>query len=691
MIIDKIHIKGFGKLQDKKLEFKNGINIVFGKNEAGKTTIHRFIEAMLFGFHREQAKIRKYNSEYDIYKPEGISEYGGEMILKKGRKSYKIDRRFSNRETMVFYDHDQKIDLTQSLPFDNVYKVSDLSSWLGISYRNFLNTVYLTQIDSFMDRTYYTQIEKELIRGNDRKMSSAIFNKAINWINDERSKIGSESRKKTSEYGKTISKLEELEKEKNQILELEKELAELIKNVQNYRLQKSNLISQLDKQLEFKEKMDLKKKYERYSEFQIKKNDFESLKKELEYYAPYKNYSEREYADLKELEFKIDGLKNQLSEIKKNEKVCLNELKDIEKSFKSKKIVSALSFLAAILSIGGLLFIKGFSNISLLFGLVVIAFAIVLSYINIFKISQKKKYKLDGLKNIQIRADDIEIIKQKLNRKLRDFRDEVACINANDYRAGLEKKQTYYQLFNKKCEDEVLISRLKDEFVGFNYDRNKALELDLLDDEMEIQDINILKKAIEEVQRELDYTEGLLNGSYDGKRSLVDIQTDIDYYEKRKEFLEFEIEAHKNAASLLEKLRESENQLETDDYQKLYDESIYKITNGKYSTLIIKENGDIELKEDITGKNWSMDNLSAGTKEQIFLAIRLSLRKIMKYKERYPMIVDEAFVKYDDDRLRYTFEALNGDEDDQIIVFTCSNREKNLLDDMGLEYNLVKI
>ncbi|WP_147590050.1 ATP-binding protein, partial [Clostridium polynesiense] len=46
MIIEKIRIKSFGKLKNKDLNLKPGINIIYGENEKGKSTIQGFIKVM---------------------------------------------------------------------------------------------------------------------------------------------------------------------------------------------------------------------------------------------------------------------------------------------------------------------------------------------------------------------------------------------------------------------------------------------------------------------------------------------------------------------------------------------------------------------------------------------------------------------------------------------------------------------
>ena len=47
-----LHIDGFGKFKNKDLQFADNMNIVYGYNEAGKSTIFMFIEAMFYGLER---------------------------------------------------------------------------------------------------------------------------------------------------------------------------------------------------------------------------------------------------------------------------------------------------------------------------------------------------------------------------------------------------------------------------------------------------------------------------------------------------------------------------------------------------------------------------------------------------------------------------------------------------------------
>ena len=72
-----LYIKGFGKFHDTFVSFEDGLNLVYGKNEAGKSTIHTFIRGMLFGIERQRGRAAK-NDLYSKYEPwKGSGTYEG--------------------------------------------------------------------------------------------------------------------------------------------------------------------------------------------------------------------------------------------------------------------------------------------------------------------------------------------------------------------------------------------------------------------------------------------------------------------------------------------------------------------------------------------------------------------------------------------------------------------------------------
>ena len=57
-----------------------------------------------------------------------------------------------------------------------------------------------------------------------------------------------------------------------------------------------------------------------------------------------------------------------------------------------------------------------------------------------------------------------------------------------------------------------------------------------------------------------------------------------------------------------------------------------------------------------------------------------------------PIILDEAFAYYDEERLENILKYLTEEcKDNQIIIFTCTDREKNILGKENIEYNLINL
>lgn len=52
MRIHELLLKNFGKFTDRRIIVSEGIQILYGENESGKSTVHTFIKAMLFGLER---------------------------------------------------------------------------------------------------------------------------------------------------------------------------------------------------------------------------------------------------------------------------------------------------------------------------------------------------------------------------------------------------------------------------------------------------------------------------------------------------------------------------------------------------------------------------------------------------------------------------------------------------------------
>jgi len=82
--IKKLKINGFGNLEGKKIEFNRNINIIYGKNEAGKSTLLKFIIDMFYGISKN--KRGKDITDFEKYTPWKASEFSGKL-------NYELDNR----------------------------------------------------------------------------------------------------------------------------------------------------------------------------------------------------------------------------------------------------------------------------------------------------------------------------------------------------------------------------------------------------------------------------------------------------------------------------------------------------------------------------------------------------------------------------------------------------------------------
>lgn len=116
-----------------------------------------------------------------------------------------------------------------------------------------------------------------------------------------------------------------------------------------------------------------------------------------------------------------------------------------------------------------------------------------------------------------------------------------------------------------------------------------------------------------------------------------------------------------------------------------------RLTAGKYDHAIVKEDGKLLISAD--GKEILPEALSRGTLEQIYLAFRLAVGEIVTKEESMPVIFDEAFGMYDENRLAQTLCALNAQirsgQEGQILIFTCQKREMEILERSGITYHKI--
>ena len=107
-----------------------------------------------------------------------------------------------------------------------------------------------------------------------------------------------------------------------------------------------------------------------------------------------------------------------------------------------------------------------------------------------------------------------------------------------------------------------------------------------------------------------------------------------------------------------------------------------ELTGGRYQRISLGEDLTVstaaEGEDTLRGSLWRSD----GTADQLYLALRLAVAE--ELTPEAPLVLDDAFVRFDEDRLRNILNILNHTgESKQVILFTCQNRERNIMEELS--------
>ncbi len=215
MKINEVKINGFGKLTDRTFGFDKGLNVIYGPNEAGKSTLHQFIFAMLYGFYKPYVKRKMMSEAYDRYVPwQSNADYRGSMMVDKGGDVFRIERTFTKgKDDVKVYDAASGTDVTGDFDYSKVYRTYDPARKLtGLNAVGFANTVSISQLSSRTDAELVQEIQDNMSTLASTKQVEISVNNVLKKLDEKAAKIGS-GRKKTSKYAKMKDSLVELEAE----------------------------------------------------------------------------------------------------------------------------------------------------------------------------------------------------------------------------------------------------------------------------------------------------------------------------------------------------------------------------------------------------------------------------------------------------------------------------------------------
>ena len=604
MKIKKLKINGFGKLKDKDIELKEGINIIYGKNEAGKSTLLKFITGMFYGVSKN--KNGGNIPEIDKVEPWDNEEFSGKInYVLDNKNEYEVYREFKKKNPKIFNSNLE--DISKDFNIDKTKGNQFFYDQTGLDESTFITSVITKQgevkLDDKSQNNIIQKISNILGTGEDTNSYSKIISKLKKKLNDE---VGTSNTK-------------------------EKPINTVEKRINELSIEKEKLEAYQSEQFEIEEeirkiKLDIVDNKERLETLKTANIKLETIKSE-----------EGKINVLKKLN---EDTKLEIEQLKNESKEKINSLKTNKITLRDKIIISILIIISAIMFI----FLRN-KYIAILPTLISILYIIFIA----IKINRNKS---------------------ELKEEKRKYKDKINEANSKA-KAQIEEIKTIENDYKQK---------LNEIYKQYNIKENENV----------IQEINSLQSKINEKTLKLHTTEIDYNNINPKLEKLINIEEELESLLNDRKDLKQKSYEIKKAIETLEMAYNKMKEEITPKFTEKLSDTIKNVSNNKYNKVKINISGEI-IVEDSNGNYINAENLSLGTIDQLYLALRLaSIEEITE--ETMPIILDEAFAYYDNERLKNILEYMSKEyKNRQIIIFTCTDREKSILNSLEINYNLITL
>ena len=607
----ELHIDGFGKFHDRTISFNDGINIIYGKNEAGKSTLHTFIRGMLFGIERGRGRAAK-NDLYTKYEPwENSGTYEGWLRLEKDGTIYRIERRFRKENKSL-----KIINETKGLEEDAT--PAFVSSLLdGLTETMYNNTISIGQLKSATEDGMVTELKNYIANMNTTGNISLNITKATAFLRNQKRALEAGLIPEASrEFTALLAEIRNVEAEIAGP-EYENQLAAY----QNMRTQVKGLIDNTQTQ-----KKDLDKK-------------LANGKKVL---------SDNGFTDRASVDAMSSDAERLYSEYNTLNGEC---------NKKSRKVLSGLTAVLGVAGLGAAATL-GYFNLTAYLpvcGAAATA-AVIFFIISLFILQKDKEYhRLFDNTSSELGA--------LLARHLGDSAVSEDAMNA--FRARMGE-------FSKLCD---MVTQSEAEIRKFLEDLSNLQTKQAGCSEM----IEKQQRTQWELEKKLEHLSNCKNKAKALKRTLAENDRIHD------EIVAIDL-AQETMADLSSSIRDSFGLY----LNKEASQYITGITGGIYDSMSIDENLNVFLNTKT--KLVPLENVSSGTMDQVYLALRLAAAKLLQGSgSGFPLIFDDSFTQYDDERLKTALEWLASAYGGQIIIFTCHRREAQMLRARQVEFQLIEM
>ena len=665
MKINKIKINSYGKLKEKEINFKDGINLIYGQNEAGKSTLIKFITNSLYGISKN--KKGKEVSDFDKYKPWSGEEFSGKLEYELDNKEkYEIYRDFSKKNPKIFNENME--DISKEFNIDKNKGNEFFYEQTKIDEDLFLSTLAINQSEVKLENQAQNFLIQKIANLAQTGDDSISFKRVIDRINRRQlDEVGTE-RSREKPINIVARKLQELNAEKENL--------EKFKNFKyEYEEQENDLkdeILNLENENNFLKEIKLQKENEKIEneKIKIKENiENENLEK---INSVNKKINELKINNKNILEkYLNNNFENNLKN--KNKKINKNKIKNNKnKLIKKLNIIFILLILINILQF---IFIKNniFKYIFLLTVPTLLIFYIFLINKEKNKIKNNEKIEKNKFNEINLQLINLENEKKLIENNQKNNSEELNKIKNNlNLKNNLEKEKIKNKYLNKIEKNKI------NNFLDLNNLEKINFEIEKIQNEinnkkLKLHTLNLDKKNIEPQLDNLSKIEEELVNNNEKMLTLQKLNMSMNL---AKSILSDSYEKMKNSV--------------TPKFTENLSYNISSITDGKYNKVMFNEEEGL-IVELQNGDYIPVNRFSIGTIDQLYLSLRLSMINELS-DETVPIFLDEAFAFYDDERLKNILDYLNSKfSNRQIFIFTCTNREKSIFENKNIDYNYIEL
>lgn len=674
MILEKLYIDGFGKFSDYSLNFSPSIQILYGENEAGKSTIHAFIQAMLYGIPKGASKKEVFFQYRPFSKALG---FGGSLTFSHQGKSYCVQRDFlqGGEAHITILPQGEKLFEGES------FLQSVLSPF---SLESFKNTVSIRQLKSSTEREMVYELQAML--SNFQESGNVELNPqaALDYLEQEEAKLTEKMiPDATKRYSGLLGEVKNTRRSLS-LLEAGEAQSSEEKSLKGSAPEEA-MIEETDREETDGEEIDGKRKageesFEKNSS-PVKNCILQEESLELQRKRAEIEETREEWNRLSSL-LEKEGLSNKEELLLEQEKMLqyLSHEQEEKELGKSSiflyplfcffalcfAVLTTLSFLYAYTSVAlprFPFFSMGFSAYLYPFFCAFLLFLLLaLSQRRIFT-QQQRWVKQEKREFEEILAKrNISTFLQFQNSSKEELREEGSSYTQAKV---LQYYNTLLEKWGEKEELEKSLALLEE-----SYQKEKILWLETSYKEKQ-------KEQWEELLRQY----GILQNKADL------IRPSLEKNEKLQEKREAILEAKERIRQIAGEIRKSFAFHLNEDCGK----ALSEITGGRYDSLWIDE----QLHIYVNAKEgfFPLEQASTGTIDQLYLALRLSMALLLQRENRdlLPLLFDDSFAMYDEKRLAASIGYLKKAYPAQILLFTCHHREEKILKELGIPFEQAEL